>query len=200
MIINKRRILKSIIFLAIFGVVISVGYHQMQKRRQVDEQVFFVTGIQENQTGIVEELKRSATEYNYIQRGHEYFKNGEYDKAIEQYNIVLERNKKTASLINARSGLIDAYEKKREYKKAHDLLFDIVSRYVTPPTDKFRIPDDERLKYLDYASKGEYELAVKHAELALEANLKLPTSTQERYEDRLSDIKASKEYIESLNK
>ena len=101
MIINKRMILKSITFVILFGLVISLGYNQIQKRKQANEQAFLVTGIQKDQTGIVEELKRSAAEYDYIRRGNEYFKNGEYDKAIEQYNIVLERNKKTASLINA---------------------------------------------------------------------------------------------------
>ena len=201
--INKKTIIKSVILITISVIVVSLGYNQLQNRHQLNGQTVLVTGIREDQAGIIKELTRSGAEYNYIRLGNEYFDNGEYNKAIEQYNMVLERNKKTASLINARRGLINAYEKKRDYKRAHDLLFDIVSRYTSPPTDKFRIPDDERLKYLDYASRGEYELAIEHAERACKADAQLANRNnqpRQDYVDRLNDLKKSKSYIESLKK
>ena len=86
----------------------------------------------------------------------------------------------------------------RDYQKALELLKLARDEYVS---DWAKEPIIERIKYLEYALQGNYAMAVKHAELALEADKKLPNRPKEGSEDyieRLNDLKAAKGYIESL--
>jgi tetratricopeptide (TPR) repeat protein len=116
---------------------------------------------------------------------------------------VLSRGKKTSALDFARRGLVDAYEKLRDYKTAADLLEKIIATFVLPRGDKWRTAEDERLLYLRYTTAGEYDLAIKHAQKALEADAQLPNRPQganPQYYERLNDLKAAKDYILSLKK
>jgi len=62
-------------------------------------------------------------------------------------------------------------------------------------------PIFERIKYLEYASNGDYELAVQHAQMAIEADKNLPDSkgkVSPDYIDRLNDLKSAESYIRSI--
>jgi tetratricopeptide (TPR) repeat protein len=139
-------------------------------------------------------------QFRYIEKGDFYLENGNADKAIEMYQIAVKEAYSNATKGEAMGYLAGGYEKKRDYKNALAVLQELSSTYAISPTDKFRIPHEERIKYLKYASEGEYELAVKHAQIAIEADAILPTSTTSRYQQRLNDLIAAKDYILSLKK
>lgn len=93
-------------------------------------------------------------------------------------------------------GIADTYEKEKNYKKALEYIIISRDEYAS-----VKEPIAERAKYLEYASNGNYEMAVQHAQLAVEADAKLPSRPKggrQIYIDRLNDIKAAKDYIESL--
>lgn len=167
------------------------------------QRTYVVTGLPENQTGVLKELQIVATEHAYIEKGYAYLKNGEYDKAKEQFEIVLKRNQPTGALPEARQGMVDVYEKMRDYKTAAELFEKIIATFKIPKGNMWRLPDDERLSYLWYATNGDYDLAIEHAQKSLEADSRLPNRPKEGREDyiqRLDDLKAAKDYILNLKK
>jgi len=202
--IKKNIILKSVIItigvtIIIFGGITLKTYVKEKKAKQV----YVVTGLSENQTGVLKELQIVAIEHAYIIKGYEYLNNGEFKKAIEQFEIVIKRNQPTGALPEAKQGIVDVYEKMRDYKTAAELFKNIIATFKIPKGDMWRLPDDERLSYLQYAANGDYELAVEHAQKALEADAKLPNHPKggrEDYIQRLNDLKAAKDYILSLKK
>ena len=91
----------------------------------------------------------------------------------------------------------------RDYKTAAELLEKIIATYKIPEGDMWRLPDDERLSYLLYAANGNYEVAINHAQKALEADASLPNAPKGGsldYIQRLEDLKAAKDYILVLKK
>lgn len=199
----QKKVLKLVfIILAIFCVVF-IGFNIRKIKTKNPNSANIFVGFPQRQTGIIKEMEFVRTEYDYIEKGNEYLENGEIDKAIAQYNIVLKRDKKTSALMSAKRGLINAYEKDRGYSTAADLLDQKLQDSKIPNDDKWRMPEEERLKYLRYATEGNYEMAVEHAKKALVADARLPNRPKEGsfdYLDRLNDIKSAKEYIESLRK
>jgi len=187
----------AIITIVIGIVALGITYRTATIKKQ--QKAYVLVGFPKEQAaGLQKELEYISTEHDYIDRGNAYLKEGKIQEAIEQFNIVLERGKKTAALDFARDGLVDAYEKARDYKTATELLEKIVSKYVLPKGDKWRLADDERILYLKYANEGEYNLAVEHAQKALEADAQLPNRPQGAnppYYQRLNDLKAAKDYI-----
>jgi len=199
----KSKILKIIvIMIACITILWRIGIYN-RKSTIIQKPVILVSGFDENQTGIINELEYVNKEYNYIRVGNKLLKEGRFDEAIEEFNVVLKRNRETASLIDAKVGLINVYEKKHNYKESLKRLEALVEKYKVPVTNIFRIPDEERLKYLKYAYEGNYDLAVLHAQKAAEASSKLPNrkgKPREDYVERLNDIRSAKVYIESLKK
>lgn len=200
---NPKMLKVAVIIIGVF--VIMIGGITMKTYVKVarPQRTYVVTGLPENQTGVLKELQIVATEHAYIEKGYEYFKNGEYDKAKEQFEIVIKRNKPTGALPEARQGMVDLYEKMRDYKTAAELFEKIIATFKIPKGNMWRLPDDERLSYLLYAANGDYELAIEHAQKALEADASLPNRPKEGREDyiqRLNELKAAKDYILGLKK
>ena len=202
---NNKMVLKiiTIVIIAIFIVALGLTYRTVYVN-QKQPKAYLVTGLSKEQVaGLQKELEYVSTEHEYIDKGDAYLKEGRIQDAIEQFNIVLKRGKKTSALDFARDGLVNAYEKAQDYKTAADLLEKIMSKYVLPKGDKWRAAEDERLLYLRYANNGDYDLAVEHAQKALEADTKLPNRPKDGRSDyiqRLNDLKAAKDYILSLKK
>jgi tetratricopeptide (TPR) repeat protein len=94
--------------------------------------------------------------------------------------------------------IADAYETKRDYAKALKQMIIIRDKYIN---EWAKEPVVERAIYLDYALKGEYELAIEHAQKAIEEDEKLPNVPKggsPDYIQRLNDLKVAKDYILSL--
>lgn len=200
---NNKMILKIIVIsiIVIGFIVAGITYRNVEVKKQQQRAYLLVGFSKEQAAGIQKELEYISPEHDFVDRGYMYLKEGKIKEAIEQFNTVLERNKKTAALGAARAGLVDAYEKGRDYKTAADLLEKMMSKYVLPKGDKWRLADDERLLYLRYAANGDYDLAVEHAQKSLEADAQLPNrlkGANPPYYERLSDLKAAKDYILSL--
>ena len=94
--IKKHKILKIIVMIISVIVIVAGGItiktYVNKKRAQ---QTYVVTGLPEKQTGVLKELQIVATEHAYIVQGYGYLKNGDYNKAKEQFEVVLKRNKPT---------------------------------------------------------------------------------------------------------
>lgn len=198
---NPRRVVLPL-FLLLIVISVSIYSINLAQREKVVHQLdtkIIAVGMTDGQKeGLQKEMQIAERQYGYIKKGNFYLERGETDKAIEMYEVAVREAYSNVTKGEAIRYLAGAYEKKRDYKKALELLQELSYTYVVSPDNKFRIPSEERLKYLKYASGGEFELAIKHAQLALEADAKLPTSTISRYQQRLNDLKASKEYIEGL--
>jgi tetratricopeptide (TPR) repeat protein len=194
---NKQKKIFVITGIVIVMVAGGLTFNTYVAKQKI-QRAYVVTGLPEKQTGILKELAIVSTEHSFIIKGYDYLKGNEFDKAIEQFQTVLDRNKQTGALAEARQGLVDVYEKARDYKKATELQEIIISRIKIPKGDMWRTPNDERLAYLQYASNGDYDLAVEHAQKALEADAKLPNRPaggRQDYIDRLNDLKSAKDYI-----
>jgi len=167
------------------------------------QQTFVVTGLPKNQSGILKELEKVTNEHAYIKKGYKYLESREYDKAKEQFETVIKRNKPTGALSEARRGMIDLYEKIGDYRMAAELFSKIIATFKIAKGNMWRLPDDERLLYLLYAADGDYDLAVEHAQRALEADAKLPNRPKggrADYIQRFNELKEAKDYILSLRK
>lgn len=199
---NKNILKITVTIIIIFLVVIGISYTAKKKYNKVANAIL-VTGLKSNQTGVINEIAKASEEYHYIENGNKYLDENRFKEAIEQYSIGILKARTSSMRDLARIRLVDAYEKSREYETALKLLGDITEEYKVPKGHPFRIPDEERYEYLKYASKGEYDLAVEHAQRALEADVKLPNRPKEgspNYIQRLNDLKAAKDYILGLKK
>jgi tetratricopeptide (TPR) repeat protein len=122
---------------------------------------------------------------------------GEYEKALSIFQKAFEISDNVGFKGMAVVGIADIYEKKRDYNKALEYVSLRLNKYLN---DWAKEPVLERKKYLEYALQGNYEMTIKHAELAMKAEMKVHGTKKPRedYVDRLNDLKASKEYIISL--
>jgi len=186
-----------IVTIVVSIVVLGITYRTVTAKKQ--QKAYVMVGFPKEQgAGIQKELEYISTEHDYIDRGYQYLKDGRIKEAMEQFNAVLSRGKKTSALDFARRGLVDACEKSRDYKTAADLLDKIIGTFVIPKGDMWRTAEDERLLYLRYAANGDYDLAIEHSQKALEADAQLPNRPQganPQYYERLDDLKAAKDYI-----
>lgn len=191
-----------VISIIVIGFIVAgITYRNVEVKKQQQRAYLLIGFSKEQAAGIQKELEYISPEHDFVDRGYMYLKEGKTKEAIEQFNTVLERNKKTAALGAAREGLVDAYEKARDYKTATGLLEKIIARFKIPKGDMWRTAADERLLYLQYAASGDYDLAIEHAQKSLEADARLPNRPQGAnppYYQRLDDLKAAKDYILSL--
>jgi len=196
--INIIKIL-VIVFVIVSVMVGGISYLRKQKIQTVSNPVV-VVGFNQDQTGILNEIEKSAKQYSYIKKGNQLLKEGEIEEAIEEFNVALSTAKSSGTKGEAYFYLANAYEKRRNYRKALEYVIITRDQYVN---DWAKEPVIERAKYLEYVLKGEYNLAVEHAQKAAEASSKLPNrkgKPREDYVERLNDIKSAKVYIESLKK
>ncbi|MFC1480039.1 tetratricopeptide repeat protein [Candidatus Omnitrophota bacterium] len=158
-------------------------------------------GLTESQNEYFQkQLKETGVQYGYIKRGYYLLRQGKVESSIEIFKIASKNAYSQGTKAEAYRGLADAYEKKKDYKKALEYIVIIRDEHVN---DWAKAPVIERAKYLEYASKGNYEMAVKYAEKALEVETNMPYNKgvpSQGYIERLNDLKASKDYMESPKK
>ncbi len=200
---NKKMVIISIVTIIVFfGLFIGIQTKKSPKTMK-KERVVAVGLKPSQQEYFSKQLSGSFNEVALLEKGTSLMSQGKLDEAAEHFKNLL-ADKKFELKGNARAHLIDIYEKKREYDKAYAVLSeDVQKNYKVPPEHEARVPVEERLKYLQYAINGDYDFAVEHARLALEASKKLPLSLKDismSYQRRLEDLVAAKDYILSLKK
>ena len=197
---------KKILKIAVIGIVallvltFGLTIHQEQiKKHKITAVV--MTGLPKEQAaGMQKELSEAFEYKSYLDKGDDLVSQGRIDNAIKEYETAFSLAKVSGAKGLAIYAISNAYEKKRDYINA--------LKYVIIDRDKYvsswaKEPVVERAIYLEYALKGEYDLAVEHAQKALEEDAKLPNSPKggsKNYIERLNDLKAAKDYILSLKK
>jgi len=188
----------SFVFVFIFIVGITIKQRGETKKR--DTQTVVMVGLQKNQAkGLIKEYEKAFKQASHIKKGDELLKVGKLDEAILEFKVALTSAKSKGTKGEASLYLANAYEKKKDYKKALEYVIVDRDEYVN---DWAKAPIIERAKYLKYASQGNYEKAVEYAEKAIEEDVMLfdRKKPREDYVERLNDIRASKEYIEHLKR
>jgi len=168
------------------------------KHKKPVQQATVVTGLTEGQQKTFQQdLSGAMAQYGYIKKGDSLFAAGRYDDAIKEYETALSLARSTGSKGEALRSLANLYEKKKDYKNALEYIRMEIDNYMA---EWAKAPLLERAKYLEYASKGEYDLAVEHAQKAIAVDIKVHDSnlTQQDYQRRLNDLISAKDYILSL--
>ena len=200
---NKKIFIIILSIVVVLGVLFFVAHPPKTWRKPENDNNVIVAGLKPSQQEhFSNQLSGAFNEVALLQKGTKLMSQGRLDEALKHFENLL-ADEKFELKGNARAHLIDIYEKKRDYTKTYSILYeDVQKNYKVPPEHEARVPVEERLKYLKYASEGEYELAVKYAEAAFEASKKemILKTIPKGYQQRLNDLKASKSYIESLKK
>ena len=201
----KNKLIKTLVVLTIIlfiGYFLSLAQHfikRVKNQERNKEKVVLLVGGNKNNNDLMEkEIVSAFYRQSFVNDGSNLLKDGKIDKAIVQFEKALEVAELPGEKASIYVFLANAYEKKRNYEKALEYVIIDRDEYVN---DWGKEPIVERAKYLEYAIDGEYELAIKHAELAIRAYVKIfndERKPREDYVERLNDLKASKEYIESL--
>ncbi|OGW77136.1 MAG: hypothetical protein A3I73_02965 [Omnitrophica bacterium RIFCSPLOWO2_02_FULL_45_16] len=201
---NKTKFtITAIVLIVILLSGITFGTRIIFTKKMVppkDPKGVFITGIRGGQrAGLIKEMENLSREHVHADKGNALLKENRIDEAIEAYKIALTEIKSSGGRGVVIASLVGAYEKKRDY--AHALEYAIIDRdkYIN---DWAKEPVVERVKYLEYALQGEYDLAVEHAQKALELDVKLfgRKKPREDYIERLNDLKAAKDYILGFKK
>ena len=199
---NKKFAIKIVIMVIIFFVmfVIGVSINQKQAKKNKSTTVVMV-GLPKGKATLFQKELAEASKYkSFLDKGDELVKRGKIDDAIKEYEIAFSLAKMRGAKGVAMFAIADAYETDRNYAKALKQMIIIRDKYIN---EWAKEPVIERAMYLDYASKGEYDLAVEHAQKALEEDTNLPNVPKggsPDYIQRLNDLKAAKDYIVSLKK
>jgi tetratricopeptide (TPR) repeat protein len=188
----------GIMVLLVLTVGLTIRQGQVKKHKIA---AVVMTGLPKEQaTGMQKELGEAFEYKSYLDKGDELVGQGRIDNAIKEYETAFSLAKISGAKGLAIYAISNAYEKKRDYRNA--------LKYVIIDRDKYvnswaKGPIVERAIYLEYALKGEYDLAVEHAKKALEEDAKLPNAPKggsKNYVERLNNLKAAKDYILSLKK
>lgn len=197
--IKKRTVTRMIILVVIFIAIIAFGLTIANRNVLQKKNAIITTGMTKGQQGYFQErLSKAFQLERYVDDGKKFMERGQYEEAIESFQKAYDGGTMAGDRGVAIYHMANVYEKKRDYKKALEYVVIDRDEYVS---DWAKGPVVERAKYLEYALEGNYEMSVKHAEMALEEDKKLPNRPKggsSSYIERLNDIKASKEYIESL--
>lgn len=198
---NKKIIIGILTIVVVLGILFFAIYPQKLGRKSENEKNVIVTGLKPSQQEYFSnQLSGAFSDVRLLEVGEKLIVQGKLEEAIEHFEKLMKDNSFEAKGL-ARERLINTYEKRHDYAKAYSILSeDVQKNYKVPPEHEARVPVEERLKYLKYASSGEYELAVKHARAAYEASKKekILKTIPIGYQQRLNDLVASKGYIESL--
>ena len=199
---TKNFVIKTVVMVAVIFsiVVIGLSINQKQVQKNKSTAVVIVGSPSGGLTLFQKELIEASKYTSYLDKGDELVKEGKIDDAIKGYETAFSLAKVKGAKGLAIFAISKAYEKKHDYVNA--LKYETIDRdkYVS---DWAKEPVVERALYLDYALKGEYDLAVEHAQKALEEDAKLPNVPKggsPDYIQRLNDLKSAKDYILSLKK
>lgn len=197
---TKKLTIKVFVIIGIvFLVLVGIDIQQRQVKKNKSTAVV-VVGLPKGQIGLFQkELAEAFKNKPFLDKGDELMKEGRIDDAIKEYETAASLAKISGDKAVAMIDISNAYEKKCDYKKALELVIADRDKYVNTWAKE---PVIERAIYLDYALKGEYDLAVEHAQKALEEDMKLFNRKRPRedYLQRLNDLKGAKDYILSLKK
>ena len=188
----------SILFLSIVVILFILLRVNATNKNNIEAENIITTGMTEGQKEYFSSKLSEATNVvRLFRRGKRLRDQGEYESALNIFQKIFENKDDTGYKGMAIINIADTYEKKRDYKKALEYMIIDRDEYIN---DWAKEPVLERIKYLEYASRGNYDLTIKHAELAMQAEMKVHGTKKPRkdYIERLNDLKASKEYIESL--
>ena len=194
-----KKFVKFSILLVCISVVIFIIMNSIIEKKKINDRAVLEIGMTEGENNYFKEkLTKAIKIKDKFLEGNKLRMHGRYDEAVKIFEDIFNESKEKGYQGMAILEIADTYEKKRDYQQA--LIYVVKSRdeYISEGAKE---PIIERAKYLEYAVQGNYEMTIKHAQLALEADAKLPSRPKggrEIYIDRLSDLKASKEYIESL--
>jgi len=193
--------IRTIIITAIIIIVISVGIGtQLKKKTAERKPSVIIAGLSEGQkNSFQQDLAAAFAQRKLIDNGRALLDKGNFEGAIKQFTVALERASGGGEKRIAILYLANTYEKKRNYKKA----LEYIRISIESGSDWSKPPVVERAKYLEYAIHGNYELAVEHAKKTIEEYKKIHRYDREipaSYVERLNDIIAAKEYILSLKK
>lgn len=199
---TKKLSIRIIVMFTIifFMLVIGVSINQRQVQKNKSTAIVMVGFPKGGATLFQKELTEAFKYKSFLDKGDELVKQGKIDDAIKEYETAFSLAKIQGAKGLAIFAISNAYEKKRDYINALKYVIIDKDKYVSSWAKE---PSVERAIYLDYALKGEYELAIEHAQKALEAGAKLPNVPQggsPDYIQRLNDLKAAKDYILSLKK
>ena len=198
---TKKLTIKIVVIIGMLFLVLVVGIDINQRQVKKNKSTaIVVVGLPKGQVGVFQKQLAEASKYkSYLDKGDELVKEGRIDDAIKEYETAVSLAKISGAKAVAMIAISDAYEKKHDYRKALELVIIDRDKYVSSWAKE---PVVERAIYLDYAIKGEYDLAIEHAQKALEEDMKLFNRKQPRedYLQRLNDLKVAKDYILSLKK
>jgi tetratricopeptide (TPR) repeat protein len=197
---NKRLVIKAIV---IFGIIcampiIGLAIDQKQVGENKPGAIVVVGSPKNNTAGLQKELAEAARFKSFLDKGNELVRQGQLNDGIKQYEMAFSVAKISGARGLAILAMADAYEANRDYKNALAKMVIIRDKYVN---EWAKAPDVERVIYLEYAINGDYNLAIEHAQKALEAEAKLPNVPKggsPDYIQRLNDLKAAKDHILSL--
>lgn len=192
------KILILFLVTIIMGVVIFVLYHKTKFSKK-DPVVVMVGLPKEHVTTYEKIFTEESRKYFHLEKGNQLLKNNEIDEAIKEFNVFLNMADSFDKGL-ANECLADAYERKRDYTKALAYARIVLEKYTN---DQTKESVAERVKYLEYALRGEYDLAVEHALKYLETEFKMPNTPKEvkdYFQQQVNDLIAAKDYILSLKK
>jgi len=196
---TKNFILKIVVMIiVIFLIVVGISINQKQVKKNKSTAVVMVGFPKGGATVFQKELTEAFKYKSFLDKGNESVKQGKIDDAIKEYETAFSLAKMRGAKGVAMFAIADAYETKRDYAKALKQMIIIRDKYIN---EWAKEPVVERAIYLDYALKGEYELAIEHAQKAIEEDEKLPNVPKggsPDYIQRLNDLKVAKDYILSL--
>ena len=191
----------GLIIFMFFVVIVGLAITQKGAKSNVSQTAIVSVGPSKGQQrGLNIELEKALKQAQYIEHGKRLLEEGKFDDAITQFNTAFNSAKTKGDKGVAISYMADVYEKKRDYKKTLE--------YVTIDRDWYinswaKASVEERVIYLNYVLQGDYDLAIQHAQKALDvfketfSNIRTSTGG---YAERLNDLKAAKDYILSLKK
>lgn len=199
---NNKKIVKIIVMLFIIVLVLAIGLtmHNEQVKKRKATAVIMVGFPKGQAAGFQKELGGAFKYKSYLDKGDELVKQGRIGDGIKEYETAFSLAEISGAKAVAIFAIADAYEKKHDYESALKQITIIRDKYVNAWA---KIPIIERALYLDYALKGEYDLAVEHAQKALEEDAKLPNVPKDGspdYIQRFNDLKSAKDYILNMKK
>lgn len=199
---DQMRIIKYSVTLIVIFVIVLLGLTiNRQSANFQKSQPIVTVGISKRQhDDLTRRIAKAMKDQQYLNLGDKLLKEGKIDEALQTYEVALSNAKLSADKGIIINHMANAYEKKRDYEKALEFVKMNRDQYVNSWA---KAPIEERVLCLNYALEGNYEMAVGHAQKAVEIfkqtfpNIRRSTGG---YEERLNDLKASKDYIMSLKK
>lgn len=199
---NKMKVIRfSVVTIFVLAILLFGITFIGKKENNKNPLPVVMVGLPKGQEkGLNIELEKATQYEKAVDYADSLVKEGKIEEAIVEYNKALSQAKFSGDKAIVFLHMADMYEKKRAYNKALELMTIVRDKYVN---DWAKEPDVERVLYLQYATNGDYDLAVEHAQKALEADAKLPNRPaggRQDYIERLNDLKAAKDHILSQKK